>query len=202
MFLEPLVKVVHGPLNPSGDQGRPLCSLCQTLKRGCLGAKVFTKSSELMFSTQWFSVERNVLVSWHRPQVVCVCHILLLRNTIVLQIEAQTRTCSLCSLSWIPYERPIPLKAQEVVAIRDEASVINWVWEKSKVIPGFFVKLQQVQEEVRNLSFLGSQGPESQCIFPCWKEVTGFILYSAILGNSRADTEGEKKHTTESLGCF
>lgn len=147
-----------------------------------------------MFSPQWFSVERNVLVSWHCPQVVCVCHILLLQNTIVLQTEAQTRTCSLCSLSWIPYERPIPQKAQEVVSIRDEASVINQVQEKSKVMPGFFAKLQQVQEEIWHRSFLSSQGPESECIFPCRNEVTGFILYSAILGNFR-QTLKEKRST-------
>lgn len=60
----------------------------------------------------------------------------------------------------------------------------------------------KVQEEIQNGSCLSSQGPESECIFPCWNEVTGFILYSAILGNLRADTEGEKKHTTESFGVF
>lgn len=89
-----------------------------------------------------------------------------------------------------------------MVSIRDEASVTNYVQEKSNVMPGFFAKLQQVQEEVRNRSFLSSRGPESESIFPCRNEVTGFILYSAILGNFRADTEGEKKRATESLGCF
>lgn len=72
-------------------------SLCQALTKGCLDAKVLSKSSKLMSFTWCFSVERNVLVSWYCPQFVCVCHSLLLEIPLLSKLRLRLRLV-LCTL--------------------------------------------------------------------------------------------------------